>query len=220
MAPVRRGRSVGITRDAPAVSVRSSVERIDTPERQTPQSPAEIDGPWLVQLGASDERSAVTVQLRPSDGTGSIRVDDSWTFETGTVRFAYCDRSGEAIIYHREEPKTRDDHRLLWHVGENLSEAEGATLVTCGSDHALREMFYHRLARVPGGSVVPTGGERVLDDCFHATQGSVAIRTAVDTLVEVVDQLDIEAGREGLAVTERSNPRQSSATTLSSQPSL
>lgn len=127
---------------------------------------------------------------------------------------------GEATIYHREERKTRDEHLLLGQVVEGLSEAERAMLVTCGSDHAPLEMLYHRLARVPGGSVVPTGGERVPNDSFHATQGSVVIWTAVDTLAEAVDEIDIEAGREGLAMTERSNPRQSSATTLSSQPSL
>lgn len=38
------------------------------------------DGPWLVQFGANDERIAVAVQPRVSDGAGSIRVADPWTF--------------------------------------------------------------------------------------------------------------------------------------------
>jgi hypothetical protein len=149
-------------------------------------------------LGASDERIAVTVQPRPSDGTGSIRVDDPGTFEIGAVCFAYCDRSGKATIYHREEPGTRDEHLLLEHVVEDLSEAKGATLVTRGSDHAPLEMLYYRLARAAEGDIVPTGGERVLDDCFHVTPESIAIRTEADTLADAVDQLDIEAGREVL----------------------
>ena len=170
-----------------------SVKRIETPERQTPPPPAELDDPWLIQLGASDELIAVTVQPRPSDRAESIRVDDPGTFEIGAVCFAYCDRPGEATVYHREEPETRDEQLLLEHVVEDLSEAKGATLVTRGNDHAPLDMLFHRLARASGGDVVPTGAERVLDDCFHAIPESVATRTGADTLADVGDHPDTAA---------------------------
>ena len=167
-----------------------SVERIETPERQTPPPPVELDDPWLIQLDASDELIAVTVQPRPSDRTARIRVDDPGTFEIGAVCFAYCDRPGEATVYHREEPETRDEQLLLEHVVEDLSEAKGATLVTRGNDHAPLDMLFHRLARASGGDVVPTGAERVFDDCFHAIPESVGIRTGADTLADLGDHPD------------------------------
>jgi hypothetical protein len=169
-----------------------SVERIEAPERQTHPPLAELDAPWLVQLGASDERIAVTVQPRPTEATGSVRVEDPSTYEIGAVCFAYCDRPGDATIYHREEPGTRDEQLLLEHVVEDLSAAAGATLVTRESDHAPLEMLYRRLKRASDDDVVATGAERVLDGCFHATPEGVAVRAGADTLVEAARQLGVE----------------------------
>jgi hypothetical protein len=169
------------------------VERIEAPEPQTHPPLAERDTPWLVQLGASDERIAVTVQPRPTDETGNIRVEDLETYEIAAVCFAYCDRSGDATIYHREEPDTRDEQLLLEHVVEDLSEAEGATLVTRGCDRFPLEMLYQRLTQASGGDIVGTGAERVLDGCFHVTPESVPIRSEADTVVEAARQLGIEA---------------------------
>ena len=169
-----------------------SVERIETPERQTHPPLAELDTPWLVQLGASDERIAVTVQPRPTDGTGSIRVEDPDTYEIAAVCFAYCDRSSDATVYHREDSDTRDEQLLLEHVVEDLFETDGATLITRGYDRFPLEMLYQRLRQASGGDVVGTGAERVLDGCFHATPESVPTGLEADTVVEAARQLGIE----------------------------
>lgn len=171
-----------------------SVGRIDVPERRTNPPLAEVEDPWLVQLGASEDLIAVTVQPRPTDGVESIRADDPETFEIGAVCFAHCDGADDTTIYHREEPATRDEHLLLEHVVEDLSEAEGATLVTRGSDHHPLELLYQRLALAGEGSVVATGVEQVLEECFHADAERVAVRAGADTLVEAAQQLGIETG--------------------------
>ena len=189
---VVRSRSLGAHLLFP--SGNSSVERIEAPEPQTHPPLADIDTPWLVQLGASDERIAVTVQPRPTDETGSIRVEDPETYEIAAVCFAYCDRSSDATVYHREDPDARDEQLLLEHVVEDFSQAEGATLVTRGYDRFPLEILYQRLAQVSGGDIVGTGAERVLDGCFHATPGSVPIRSEADTVVEAARQLGIEVG--------------------------
>jgi hypothetical protein len=167
-------------------------ERIDTPERRTHPPLAELDAPWLVQLGASDEPIAVTVQPRPTDGVGNIRIEDPGTFEIGAVCFARCDGSGDTTVYHREEPDIQDEHLLLEHVVEDLSEAAGATLVTRGSDHRPLELLSQRLALASEGDIVETGAEQVLDECFHANTESVAVRAEADTLVAAARQQGIE----------------------------
>jgi hypothetical protein len=170
----------------------STVERIDAPERRGHPPMAERDAPWLAQLGASDNRIAVTVQPRPTGASKQIRVSDPETFEIGAICFAHCDQSGDATVYHREEPETRDEQLLLEHVVEDLSEAEGATLVTRGSNQPPLGLLYQRLTRASGGDAVAAGAEQVLHRCFHATTAGVAARAEVDTLVEAADQLDVE----------------------------
>jgi len=187
---VVRSNSLGAHLRLPSES--DGMEPIQAPEPQTHPSLAERDTPWLVQLGASDERIALTVQPRQTDATGSIRVEAPETYEIAAVCFAYCDRSGDATVYHREEPDPRDEQLLLEHVVEDLSEAEGATLVTRGQDRAPLEMLYQRLAQVSGGDIIGTGAEQVLEECFHATPGRVPTGSEADTVVEAARQLDIE----------------------------
>jgi hypothetical protein len=171
-----------------------SIKRIDVPEQRTNPPLAEPEDQWLVQLGASEERIAVTVQPRPTDGVGSIRADDPETFEIGAVCLAHCDEAGDTTVYHREGPATRDEHLLLEHVAEDLSEAQEATLLTCGSDYQPLELLYQRLALAGEGDVVATGAERVLEECFHGDAERVAVRAGADTLVEAAQQLGIETG--------------------------
>lgn len=170
----------------------STVERIDAPERRGHPPMAERDAPWLAQLGASDDRIAMTVQPRPTGASKRIRVGDPETFEIGAVCFAPCDQSGDATVYHREEPALRDEELLLEHVVEDLSEAEGATLVTRGGNQSPLGLLYQRLTRASGGDVLAAGAEEVLHGCFHATTAGVAARSDVDTLVEAAHQLDVE----------------------------
>jgi hypothetical protein len=171
-----------------------TVERIDAPEPQTHPPLSELEEPWVIQLGASNEVVAVTVQPRPRNGIASIKPADPETFEIGAVCFAYCDGSGETTIYHREEPNARDERLLLQHVVGDLSEVAGATLVTNGSTGLALKMLRSRLALAAGGDVVAAGAEQVVDECFHATVESVAVRTGVDTDREAVQQLGAEAG--------------------------
>ncbi len=169
-----------------------SVERIDAPERQTHLSLAELDDPWLIQLDASDEIIAVTVQPRPMDGTASIRAEVPGTYEIGAVCFAYCDGAGDTTVYHREEPGPQDEHLLLQHVVEDLSEAGGATLVTHGGDRQPLEMLHTRLKLAAEGDIIDAGAERVLDDCFHANMESVAARAGAHTVRDAAQQLGID----------------------------
>jgi hypothetical protein len=169
-----------------------SLERIDPPERRTPPSLSDADEPWLIQLGASEEIIAVTVQPRPTDVPRSVRAGDPETFEIGAVCFAHCDGSGDRTVYHREEPDTRDEHLLLQHVVADLSEAEGTTLVAHGSDHSPLEMLYTRLALAAEGELVDTGAERVLEECHHADPESVTVRAGADTLTGAARHLGIE----------------------------
>ena len=185
-----RSRSLGAHLLLPSES--DGMERIEAPAPQTHPPLAERDAPWLVQLGASDERIALTVQPRPTDEPGNVRVGDPETYEIAAVCFAYCDRSGDATVYHREEPDPRDEQLLLEHVVEDLAEAEGATLVTRGYDRFPLEMLHQRLAQASGGDVIGTGAERVLEGCFHATPERVPIGSAADTVVEAARQLGIE----------------------------
>ena len=169
-----------------------SVAPIDAPARRS-DPPADRADPWLVQLGASEELVAVTVTLRPMDGVGSIGADDPETFEVGAVCFAPCNGAGDTTVYHREAPATRDEHLLLAHVVEDLSEADGTTLVTRGgSDHAPLALLSQRLALAGAGDVVATGAEQVLERCFHADADRVAVRAGADTLAEAARQLGIE----------------------------
>ena len=185
-----RSRSLGAHLLFPSES--DGMERIEAPAPQTHPPLAERDAPWLVQLGASDERIALTVQPRPTDEPGNVRVEDPETYEIAAVCFAYCDRSGDATVYHREEPDPRDEQLLLEHVVEDLAEAEGATLVTRGYDRFPLEMLYQRLAQASGGDIIGTGAERVLEGCFHATPERVPIGSEADTVVEAARQLGIE----------------------------
>ena len=154
---------------------------------------AELDAPWLVQLGASDNRIAMTVQPRSTSASKRIRVGDPETFEIGAVCFAHCDQPGDATVYHREDPETRDEQLLLEHVVEDLSQAEGATLLTrSGGTQSPLGLLSQRLARASGGGVLAAGAEEVLHGCFHATTAGVAARSELDTLGEVAHQLDIE----------------------------
>jgi hypothetical protein len=174
-------------------SENGSVERIETPERQTQPPLAERNAPWLVQLGATEHRIALTVYPRPTDGAGCINAEDPETFEIGAVCFEHCDRPGDTTVYHREEPERRDEQLLLEHVVEDLSATRGPTLVTRGSDRSPIELLYRRLTKVSGGDIVAAGSERVLSGCFHATPESVAVRTGADTLAEAAGRLDIES---------------------------
>ena len=171
----------------------SSAERIDAPERRTHPPLTEIDDPWLVQLEESTQAIAVTVQPRPTNGAGSVRADDPETFEIGAVCFAHCGDSGDTTVYHREEPDTRDEHLLLEHVVEDLSGA-AATLVARGGGNRQLALLYERLALAAEGDIVETGAERVLEGCFHANPERVVGRAEANTLVEVAQQLGIEAG--------------------------
>ena len=189
---VVRSRSLGTHLLLPSGD--GTVERIDPPEERGHPPMAELDAPWLVQLGASDDRIAMTVQPRSTGASKRIRVGDPETFEIGAVCFAHCDQPGDATVYHREEPETRDEQLLLEHVVEDLSQAEGATLVTrgSGSTQSPLGLLYQRLARASGGDVLAAGAEKVLHGCFHATTAGVAARSELDTLGEVAHQLDIE----------------------------
>jgi hypothetical protein len=170
----------------------SAVERIDAPKRRAYPPLSELDNPWLVQLGANDDCIAVTVQPRPTNERKRARAEDPKTFEIGAVCLAHCDRTGDATVYHREEPDTRDEHLLLEHVVDDLSEAAGATLVTRGSSHSPLELLHQRLTRASDGDIVATGAERVLDKCFHASTEGVAVRAEADRLCKAATQFDIE----------------------------
>jgi hypothetical protein len=171
---------------------RGGVERIGPPDRRPHPSRADLDDPWLVQLGASEAVVAVTVQPRPTDGVADIRAADPETFEIGAVCLAHLGGPDEATVYHREEPDTRDEHLLLQHVVRDLSEAAGATLVTRGGDRSPLEMLRTRLVAAAAGNVVGAAADRVLDGCFHAELAAVAGRTGADTLDGAARQLGVE----------------------------
>jgi len=170
-----------------------TIEPLDTPDRQPSPPVDDDDEPWLLQMGATDERIAVTVSPRPTHAPEKINVESPETFEIGAVCFAHCDRSCDATVYHREEPDRRDEQLLLQHVVEDLSSAEGATLVTHTNDPSPLKLLYQRLERASGGDIVPTEAEQVLTRCFHATTSGVAVRAETDTLSEAARQLDIGA---------------------------
>lgn len=167
-------------------------ERIDTPERQEYPSVVEPETPWLIQLGTSDEVIALTVQPRPMSSNGNISVENPETYEISAVCFAYCDGSGDTTVYHREEPTTEDEHLLLEHVVDDLSEATRATLVTRGGNHVPLEMLYQRLRLASEGDIVGSGAEQVLEECFHASPESIAARAEVNTLAEIAQQRGID----------------------------
>jgi hypothetical protein len=172
--------------------VTAHVVHTDVPERGTHPPLSELDDPWLIQLGASDDVLAVTVQPRPTGRGAGVRAEDPETFEIGAVCLDYCDGAGDTTVYHREEPDTRDEHLLLEHVAEDISEAAGATLVVRGTDRSPLEMLHARLALAAEGDVVDAGAAEVLDDCFHANLWRVAARAGAGTLDEATGQLDIE----------------------------
>lgn len=169
-----------------------STERIDAPERRAYPPSADLDDPWLTQLGASDDVVVLTVQPRPTDGSRSPRADAPESFEVGAVCFAYPDGAGDTTVYHREEPDTHDEHLLLQHVVRDLSEAEGATLVTHGADRSPLGMLRTRLALAAEGDTVEAGAGRVLDGCFHADTGSLATRAGAETLTAAARRLGVE----------------------------
>lgn len=167
-------------------------ERTDTPEHGAHYSPAAVEEPWLIQLGTNDEVLGVTVGLRPSDGRRRARADDPGSFEVGAVCLAPCGGADEATVYHREDSDTRDEHLLLQHVTDDLSENKGATLVTHGTTRLPLEMLRARLDRAAGGDVVDSGAAQVLDGCFHANLARVAARRGVETLWSAAERLGIE----------------------------
>lgn len=169
-----------------------SAERIDAPERRAYPPRADLDDPWLIQLGASDDVVALTVQPRPMDGSQNPRADAPESFEIGAVCFAYPDGDNDTTVYHREEPDTHDEHLLLQHVVRDISEAEGATLVTHGADRSPLGMLRARLELAAGGDTVEAGAGRVLDGCFHADTGSLATRAGVETLTAAARGLGVE----------------------------
>lgn len=166
------------------------IEHIETPEQQTHPPLRELDAPWLVQLGASDARIALSVQPRPTESVGKIRIENPETFEIGAVCFTHCDGSGETTVYHREEPETEDEHLLLEHVVDDFSQAAGATLVTRGV--APLAMLSQRLEKASTGDIVATGAEQVFTDYFHANAERIAHRAGADTLDEAVGTLDVD----------------------------
>jgi hypothetical protein len=167
-----------------------SVERIVAPEQQSYPPPADLDDPWLVRLNASNKRVAVTVQPRPTDGMERLRVDEPETFEIGAVCFADCAGSGDTAVYHREEPDTQDEHHLLEHVVRDLSELEGAALVTRGNSPL--GMLHARLALAAEGDIIDAGAQRALEGCFHADLTRVVVRAETDTLETAARQVGIE----------------------------
>ncbi len=164
------------------------LEHIDPPDSRTHPSSADLDDPWLIQLGASDEVVAVTVQPRPTGGREGFSAGDPETYEIGAVCFGH----GDGTVYHRENPETRDEHLLLQHVVRDLSEAAGATLVTNGADPSPLEMLHARLGVAAEGDVVESGAKQVLADCFHADLHRTATRAGDDTLRATARRLGVE----------------------------
>ncbi|ERH08500.1 MAG: hypothetical protein J07HX64_00241 [halophilic archaeon J07HX64] len=171
---IRRSGTPGIELAAPSGS---AVERIDAPEQRAHPPLTDLDDPWLLQFGASTERVAVTVQPRPTDTVEAISADDPESFEIGAVCFAYGDGTDTAV-YHREEPDPEDERLLLEHVVDDLTAAEGATLLTGGADRAPLELLDTRLEAAVDGD----GAARALDGCFHADLDRVTDSTEVDSL--------------------------------------
>lgn len=189
---VVRSRSLGAELLLPSGD--GSPDRLDAPESGTHPPLAELDDPWLIQLGASERVLAVTVQPRPTDGMASLSAQDPETFEIGAVCLEQCGGNGDTTVYHREEPDTRDEHLLLQHVVEDLAEAAGATLVVRSGGQSPLEMLSTRLALAGEGDVVADGAARVLDDCFHVDVERVAVRTGAETVDDAARQLGIDIG--------------------------
>jgi hypothetical protein len=181
---IRRSGTPGIELAAPSGS---AVERIDAPEQRAHPPLTDLDDPWLLQFGASTERVAVTVQPRPTDTVEAISADDPESFEIGAVCFAYGDGTDTAV-YHREESGSEDERLLLEHVVDDLTAAEGATLLTGGADRSPLELLDTRLETAVDGD----RATRALDGCFHADLDRVTDRTAVDSLGAVAQQMGIE----------------------------
>jgi hypothetical protein len=165
----------------------SDVERIDTPEQRAHPPLTDLEEPWLLQAGASTERIAVTVQPRPTDTVAGISAADPESFEIGAVCFEYCDGTDTAV-YHREEPDPEDERLLLEHVLEDLTAADGATLITGGADRSPLELLDTRLRATADSK----GTVRALEGCFHADLDRVTDRMRVDTLRAVAQQLGLE----------------------------
>ncbi|MFT4945299.1 MAG: hypothetical protein ACI9K3_001246 [Halovenus sp.] len=184
---VRRSDSSGAELRVPSGA---AVEGTAAPEQKTQPSPTALEDPWLLQLGASKERVAVTVQPRPTGTVAGIRADDPDTFEIGAVCFAHGD--GDTAVYHREEPDHTDEQHLLEHVVRDLTEADGATLLTGGTGQSPLELLGTRLDVAADGDIVDEGAAGALEGCFHADLRRVAARMGVDTLGAVAQQLGIE----------------------------
>ncbi len=169
-----------------------SVEPIDAPRMQSFPPLSELEDPGLIQTDTSSEIIAVTVQPRIADGATGVRVGDPETFEIGAVCFAHCLQADETV-YHREESELRDEHLLLRHVFEDLSDLDGATLVTDETDYSPIEMLYQRLALAADGEIIDSGATHVLDDCFHASIDRIAGRRESETVMGAAQKLDIAA---------------------------
>lgn len=170
-----------------------SVEPIDAPGMQSFPPHSELEDPGLIQTDTSSEIIAVAVHPRVADGAAGVRVGDPATFEIGAVCFAHCLQAGETTVYHREESELRDEHLLLQHVFEDLSNLDGATLVTDETDHSPIKMLYQRLALAADGEIIDSGARHVLDDCFHASIDRIAERTESETVMRAAQKLDIAA---------------------------
>jgi|APHM01.1.fsa_nt_gi hypothetical protein len=170
----------------------TAIERTDAPEEQIDQPTAADENPWLVQLGTEKAVIAITVQPRPTDGARNISIADPETFEIGAVCFTHCNGTGDTTVYHREESPTEDEHLLLEHVVEDLSEAEETVLITCRNSHKPLELLYQRLRLASEGDIITSGAEQSLGTCFHAAAGRVANRAGTNTLTELAQQFGIE----------------------------
>lgn len=170
-----------------------AVERIDAPERRADHGSAGVADPWLIQLGASKELVSVTVQPRATGDLERLSVGNPETYEIGAVCLEYGDETGDTAVYHRENPGSRDEHLLLEHVVEDLTELAGATLLTNGTDRAPLEMLQARLQLAAEGDIVDSDAKQVLGECYHGDLHRVATRAGDDTLREGARRLGIEA---------------------------
>ncbi len=168
------------------------VERTDAPERRADHESATPDDPWLIRLGASEKLVSVTVQPRATGHPDRLSVGDPETYEIGAVCLEYGDETGDTAVYHRENPETRDEHLLLEHVVDDLTELTGATLLTNGTGRAQLEILQARLRVAAEGDIVDSGASQVLSECYHGDLHRVATRAGDDTLRESARRLGIE----------------------------
>ena len=174
------------------LSGNGSIERIETPEKDTQPLLADLNDPTLIQMDSSAEVIGMTIQPRSASMTASVGATDPEGVEIGAVCLVHCDGTGETTVYHREEAHPQDEHLLLQHVVEKISGVERVTLVTHDHNNSQIEMLYDRVALAAEGEIIDSGAERVLDDCFHVTTEQVAIRTGADTVIQAARQMNID----------------------------